>query len=722
LPTPAARQPQQINPALQEFQNREAWFAGQRLALESALGEAPLVESLRILVNTATSAFQGDSKAAFYLTGPSGDTLHHIVGMSEAYAMDVDGFRVESDTVACGLAVHRGECIVVADVKTDERWKPWAWLAEKHGYRACWSFPVKTTAGRLVGTFAVYWPEPRHAVPSDLESAALITQTAGIIIARHHEAEQRRKAEQSLLEAQAKLETELRDSELLRQISVELASEDDEIALYRKVVEAAATIMHSDVCTVQIFHPDRGPAGELQMIASTGLNAEGIRYWEWVRGDSGCTCGEVLRTGQRAIAEDVESCSFMAGTQDREVLLGGGIRAGQSTPLRTRSGKLVGMISTHWGAPHTPSERELRMLDIIARPTADLIERKRTAETQRLLLNELNHRVKNTLAVVQAMATRTLARSGDPKEFSRSFGGRVQALAKIHDLLSEKSWQGADLADLVNAQTSPGSADENRVAASGPSVQLDPQMALHMSLILHELTTNATKYGALSIPTGRVTVEWKLEDALRINWTEQGGPMVEPTTSKGFGSALIAQSAKGQGGSAVMHTPAQGVIWEIVLPYAAGTAGAAVLVNKPLSTSTVAKEDLRDLRGHRILVVEDEPLIGIDMVATLEDAGAVVEGPVSSIAESCRLIEAVRFDAALVDANLFGHPVDEIAVALAKRNVPFAFATGYGRDGLPEGFREALILAKPAAPEDVVATIARLVSPGIAKQGERTKE
>lgn len=164
--------------------------------------------------------------------------------------MDVDEFRVESDTVACGLAVHRGECIVVADVKTDERWKPWAWLAEKHGYRACWSFPVKTTAGRLVGTFAVYWPEPRHAMTSDLESAALITQTAGIIIARHHEAEQRRRAEQSLLEAQAKLETELRDSELLRQISVELASEDDEIALYRKVVEAAATIMHSDVCTV----------------------------------------------------------------------------------------------------------------------------------------------------------------------------------------------------------------------------------------------------------------------------------------------------------------------------------------------------------------------------------------------------------------------------------------------------------------------------------------
>lgn len=126
----------------------------------------------------------------------------------------------------------------------------------------------------------------------------------------------------------------------------------------------------------------------------------------------------------------------MAGTHDRDVLLGGGIRAGQTTPLITRDGKLVGMISTHWGRPHKPSERELRMLDIIARPTADLIERRRAAETQRLLLNELNHRVKNTLAVVQAMASRTLARSPDPKEFAKSFGGRVQSLAKIHDLLS----------------------------------------------------------------------------------------------------------------------------------------------------------------------------------------------------------------------------------------------------------------------------------------------
>jgi two-component sensor histidine kinase len=193
------------------------------------------------------------------------------------------------------------------------------------------------------------------------------------------------------------------------------------------------------------------------------------------------------------------------------------------------------MISTHWSKPHRPSDRNLRMLDILARPTADLIERKHAAETQRLLLNELNHRVKNTLAVVQAMAQGTLARTPDPKEFAKSFGGRVQALARVHTLLSETSWQGAKLLELIGDQVLLGPADETRLTAVGPAVRLHAQLALHMALILHELGTNSRKYGALSVPTGRVTVNWAADDALRIRWTERGGPRVTPSRTQGFG-------------------------------------------------------------------------------------------------------------------------------------------------------------------------------------------
>jgi two-component sensor histidine kinase len=487
---------------LEELRERETWLSEQRQAFELALSDAPLA----VLVRTATSALGSGAHAAFYLADAEGVGLRHIVGMPAEYAQALDGFAVGPQSLAFGLATHTGQAVLTTDVRSDPRWEHRLWMADKFGFRGCWSFPIHAAGGRFIGTFALYWPEPRDATALDAERAGVITKTAAIIISRHEEAEERRRAEQALRETQSQLESELQDSELLRRISLELADEDGEDALYGKLVEAGAAIMRSEVCTVQMFLPERGPAGELRMLASKGLPPEGARYWEWVRGDSGCTCGEALRTGRRAIAEDVATCAFMAGTPDRDVLLEGGIRAGQSTPLVSRSGKLVGMISTHWSKPHRPSDRNLRMLDILARPTADLIERKHAAETQRLLLNELNHRVKNTLAVVQAMAQGTLARTPDPKEFAKSFGGRAQALARVHALLSETSWQGAKLLELIGDQVLLGPADETRLTAVGPAVRLHAQLALHMALILHELGTNSRKYGALSVPTGRVTV------------------------------------------------------------------------------------------------------------------------------------------------------------------------------------------------------------------------
>ncbi|MGA2057882.1 MAG: GAF domain-containing protein [Bradyrhizobium sp.] len=694
---------------LNALRERETWLSGQRQAFESALSDAPLAESLGILVDTAIAALGSGVRAAFYITDPDGTALHHVVGMSAEYAQAVDGFVVGPESIACGLAT--GQAVLTADVRADPRWEPWLRMAARFGYRGCWSFPIHTAVRRFAGTFALYWPEPREASANDTELASMITQTAAVIISRHERAEQRRAAVQKLQETQSELESELRDSELLRQISLELLDEDHEDALYDKLVEAAATIMRSEVCTVQILHPERGPAGELRLLASRGLLPEGVKFWEWVRADSGCTCGEVLRTGKRAIAEDVANCAFMAGKPDRDVLLAAGIRAGQSTPLITRSGKLVGIISTHWTRPHRPSERDLRMFDILARPTADLIERKRGAETQRLLLNELNHRVKNTLAVVQAMAQRTLMRHSDPREFARSFGGRVQALARVHTLLSATSWQRAELRELIGDQVLLGRADDTRLTAEGPRVELDSQLALHMALILHELGTNSTKYGALSAPTGHVLVTWVADDALRIQWTERGGPRVIPSPTEGFGTKLIAQSVKGQGGEAHITWEPEGISWNIVLPLGSGivSAAQAAPINARAESAT-AMTGPCSLEGRRFLVVEDEPLIGLDIVASLEGAKAEVEGPVSSVEKACELIEQSRFDGVLLDANLHGSPVDLIAEALSQRHIPFAFVTGYNSHALPEAFRGIPILSKPCTSEQVVEAAASLVA------------
>lgn len=670
-----------------------------------------MATSLGILTDTASAMLGEGVRAAFYLADDESKTLTHIVGMPDEYATAVNGFEIGPESLACGLATHVGKSILTPDVKRDSRWDKWGWLADEFGYRGCWSFPIHTASGRFVGTFAVYWPGPRDAMPQDLERVGIIVQTAAMIIARHLDAERRETDERALQEARSQLESELKDSELLRQLSLELQDEDDENELYQKLVEAAAAILQTEVCTVQVFHPDRGAAGELQMLASIGLPAKGKQFWEWVRADSGCTCGEVLRTGRRAIAEEVATCSFMAGKPDRDELLRNGIQAGQSRPLFSRNGKLIGMISTHWAKPHRPSERALRMLDILARTAADLVERRRAVETQKLLLNELNHRVKNTLVVVQAMAQRTLAKSSDPKVFAESFCGRVQALARAHTMLSEKSWQPADLRQMIGDQILLGSADAGRLTAAGPTVRLDAQSALHMALVLHELGTNATKYGALSVPTGEVSVVWPVGDALRMRWTERGGPQVDLSSAKGFGTTLIAQSVKGQGGEAHMTSEPEGITWRFILPLGAGfVAETESTASKGTVTVVDGKVDARAVEGRRFLVIEDEPLIGLDFVAALEAAGAVVEGPVPTIEQACDLIERQHFDGALLDANLHGCLVDDVATALSRHNVPFAFVTGHNSDALPKEFQTMPIVGKPCQAEQIVEAAARMVA------------
>ncbi len=179
---------------------------------------------------------------------------------------------------------------------------------------------------------------------------------------------------------QAQLAAELADTKLLQDISAQLIEPGDEAALYAKIVDAIAAIMRSDFATMQVLYPELGCKGELRLLASRGLTPEGAKIWEWVRFDTDSTCGQVLRTGKRAIASDVETCDFLAGTKGMALLLDAGIRAAQSTPLYSRSGKMLGMISSHWRKPHVPTERDLRLLDILARQAADLIERKRGEE------------------------------------------------------------------------------------------------------------------------------------------------------------------------------------------------------------------------------------------------------------------------------------------------------------------------------------------------------
>jgi CheY-like chemotaxis protein len=285
----------------------------------------------------------------------------------------------------------------------------------------------------------------------------------------------------------------------------------------------------------------------------------------------------------------------------------------------------------------------------------------------------------------------------------------------VHSLLSNTSWQGADLRDVIRDQLSLGAADETRVTAWGPAVQLAPQMALHVALMLHELVTNSHKYGSLSKPAGSVSISWKVEDKrLLLDWIERGGPPVQAPTRRGFGMTLIEQSAQGEGGSARLLIEADGVVWKIVLPLphpAADNANALpnVTTGVTLLSEKAAATDgaLQVLAGRRLIVIEDEPLVALDIVDTLKEAGAEVFGPVGNAADALLLIDETVLDGALLDGNLHGKPVGDIAAALLRRKVPFLFVTGYGRDALPEGFGNVGILSKPFSREHMLKAVAQ---------------
>jgi PAS domain S-box-containing protein len=341
----------------------------------------------------------------------------------------------------------------------------------------------------------------------------------------------------------------------------------------------------------------------------------------------------------------------------------------------------------------------------------DITQRKQAEQTQRLLINELNHRVKNLLASVQVIVQHTLRKTKDPEEFASSFAGRIQSMARVHTLLTSSAWTGADLRELLRDQLDIGMVDEGRFTAWGPAVRLSPQMAMHVALMLHELATNSAKYGAVAAPNGWITVNWSVRDTvLMFRWQERGGPPVSAPASSGFGLRLIEQSAKSQGGGAHALWEAEGVTWEITIPLAESAPPITPKLAQANSRQSAAPVGAgQGLRGKRFLVVEDDPLVALDIASNLMSAGAEVAGPAGTEEEALRLIEETALDGALLDVNLHGKSVDGIAAALTRRNIPLVFVTGNSREGLPKTFANAAILSKPFSQEQLLSEAGRLI-------------
>lgn len=204
----------------------------------------------------------------------------------------------------------------------------------------------------------------------------------------------------------------------------------------------------------------------------------------------------------------------------------------------------------------------------------DVTHRHEAEAHRQLLIDELNHRVKNTLAVVQGLAQQTFRRASSQGDAVAAFEARLVALAAAHSVLTEESWRSAELGQIVGAMVAAHDASGARFECTGPTVYVDPKVSVSLSMTLHELATNATKYGALSVESGRVLIEWSLAEEgvgpVRLEWREVGGPSVTPPQRKGFGSRLIESSLAGDLGSVVLEFLPDGVVCQITAPVMSG--------------------------------------------------------------------------------------------------------------------------------------------------------
>ena len=341
--------------------------------------------------------------------------------------------------------------------------------------------------------------------------------------------------------------------------------------------------------------------------------------------------------------------------------------------------------------------------------TVDITDRKRAEERQVLLAREVDHRAKNTLAVVLSVLRLTKAQT--TPEFIAIVEGRIHALAATHNLLSATHWEGADLRKIVDEEMAPyHGSRRRRVETSGPSVVLLPATAQAVALAVHELATNAAKYGALSTDTGTLQLAWSVgPDAVVLDWRETGGPATAQPRALGFGLTIVRSSIEAQfRGGVVYDWRPDGLHCTLSIPIAQLAAPPpAADAARPAAPST-DRRTRRSLAGKRLLVVEDELLVGMLVKNMLDDLGAAVIGPCGSLGDGLAEARAERFDCAILDLNLAGEQADPLAELLLARGVPFVFITGYQRDSLDRRYANVPVLQKPidtAALESVLLSL-----------------
>ncbi|BCH58630.1 signal transduction histidine kinase [Agrobacterium vitis] len=358
--------------------------------------------------------------------------------------------------------------------------------------------------------------------------------------------------------------------------------------------------------------------------------------------------------------------------------------------------------SDHW------SENDREVAEAIRAVTVKVVlrhnelmqeERNKADIRQRVLNEELNHRVKNILAVIKSLIGVPTRPEHQLRDYVTSLKGRVHALSHAHDQVIRGSGSG-QLSELLQAELGPYRTEGTAIALGGPMVVLDSRAYAVTALVVHELATNAAKYGALSRTGGTLDLTWRWtgEGDCEILWTESGGPTVTAPTRRGFGSALIDRSIPYDlGGKSTVNYNPHGLNAYLLLParFLSGSGHEPETTHAPppeTETRSMANID----KTLPILLVEDQMLIAMDAEMMLGDAGFTTVMTAGSVPEALAQIKVTAPAVAVLDINLGNHTSVPVAQELHQRGIPFLFATGYAeRSIIPEAFGDVTIINKP---------------------------
>ena len=341
-----------------------------------------------------------------------------------------------------------------------------------------------------------------------------------------------------LAATQTRIVADLRAMTRLHDIGIQCARDTNGVEqCLQLILDAAIEITGADKGSIQLLEVG---SGVLRVAVQRGFDDHFLTFFS-TRHNNISASGAAFDSLERVVVEDVAQSPTFVGTPALEVMLEAGVRACQSTPLVDSKGKILGVLSTHFGRPHRSDDRVLRLLDLLARQAADYLERKRADDIANTLVMEIQHRSDNLLSVIQAIANRSLSDDHSPSEVKAAFQARLQALARANRQLIKSNWTPISLKEIVRSELEPYAG---RATAEGIDISLSPKQAQDFSLALHELATNAAKYGALSNGSGTVRILWTKSTqgdsvALKFSWRERGGPPVTAPRTIGFGTALL---------------------------------------------------------------------------------------------------------------------------------------------------------------------------------------